>query len=565
MLESISIKNIALIDDITINLGKGLNVITGETGAGKSLVVGSIALLLGDKADKSLISYDKDYAYIEAVFVSNNKKVMAFLDDVGIDKDSQIIISRKLYKEGKNECRVNGKSLTLSVLKKLTLMLMDLHGQFEHQSILSNDYQLQIIDKLGGENLEKIKGDFQSKFERYQDIKKELASFTEDDKERERLVDLYDYQINEISDANFVDGEEESLKEYRLKVLNIEKIMNALENVSELASNGMDGSGGLADIITKMISLLSSVSQYSKDIEEVCERTQSLRIDGSDIIDTIDSIKDNMDYNEEEAKANEERLDLLNSFKKKYGSSIEEINAYLDKITAERDRLKNSKELIEKLKAEKLAVENQLTKIGKDLTECRKFVAKDFETKITNELNDLAMKNTKFVVDFKSLSIDESTGDGLDKVEYLFSANAGEPVKPLNKIISGGEMSRFMLAVKNITAKIEDIQTMIFDEIDTGVSGFVAGELAKKLLTISKDKQVICVSHLSQVAAYATNQYLITKSTNNGRTHTNVYLMNDKERVDEIARLIGGKITEHSVAHAKMMMQEAKEFYKTIK
>ena len=564
MLNSISIKNIALIDDITINLQKGLNVITGETGAGKSLVIDSISLLLGDKADRNLISYDKDFAFVEAVFETNNPQVLNLMLDFGLDKDNTIIVSRKLYREGKNECRVNGKTFTLTMLKKLVAPLMDLHGQFEHQSILNNTNQLLIIDGLGGQNISLLKYEFFNIFTEYKNVIKELESFTEDDEARNRLIDLYDYQINEITEANFIDGEEEQLKEYRQKILHIEKIAGALENSSQLAENGLTGGGGIVETVIRLQSLLNSVKQYDCGIEELYNRLDSVKLDIEDIVDTLNYQKDNLEYNEIEAKQNEERLDLLNALKKKYGKDIETINNYLKKITEENTRLKNSEEYIAKLKIKKNELAQKLQFIGNKLSQVRQQTARVLEQKIKKELNDLAMKNTTFVVQFNGVELNSCDGSGLDCVEYMFSANAGQPAKPLNKIISGGEMSRFMLAVKNITADIENIDTMIFDEVDTGVSGYVAEELAKKLLTIGLNKQVVCVSHLSQVASYATTHYYINKATQNGKTKTYIKLLNDADRINEIARLIGGTISSHSVEHARFMLNSRDEFIKTL-
>lgn len=564
MLQSISIKNIALISDITINLGKGLNVITGETGAGKSLVIDSIALLLGEKADKTLISFDKDFAYVEAVF-NANAKALQIMEELGLEKDSTIVISRKLYKEGKNECKVNGHSFTLSMLKKLVAPLMDLHGQFEHQSILNNDNQLEIIDNIGGKNLAEQKRQFQEKFEALKEVQAELDSFTADDNERNRLIDLYEYQINEITEANFVDGEEEELKEYRQKVLHIEKIAQTLENVCGLADYGTNGGGGILETLTRLMHDLSQITQYSKEVAELYERLAASKIEIADIVDSLASEKDNLEFNEFEAKRNEERLDLLSSFKKKYGSSIEEINKYLEKISHEYNRLKNSSEYIQELKQKEKDLLAQLIEIGGKLSEYRKKTAKLLEEKIKKELADLAIKNATFKIEFIQLEPSSSNGTGLDAVEYMFSANAGQPAKPLSKVISGGEMSRFMLAVKNITADIEDIDTMIFDEIDTGVSGVVAEELAKKMLSIAQTRQVICVSHLSQISSFATNHYYISKSVENGKTFTQIKLLNPEERITEVARLIGGSVSAHSLEHAKLMIQSANEFSKTLK
>ncbi len=564
MLNSISIQNIALISDVTINLNNGLNVLTGETGAGKSLVIDSISLLLGDKADRTLISYDKDFAYIEAVFFTNNNHILDLMESLGLPRENTIVVSRKLSKDGKNECRVNGKVFTLSMLKKLTSPLMDLHGQFEHQSILDNNNQLEIIDNLGGQELLQVKNKFADKFVTLQDINKQLYSFTEDDNERNRLLDLYDYQINEITEANFKQGEEEQLKEYRQKVLNIEKISSALNNSVSLAENGLNGGGSIAETFAKLLSLISTIKNYSSQFEELYNRIDSLKIDALDVVDCIKENYDNLDFNQEEAMLNEARLDLLSSFKKKYGKNIEEINNYLKKISDESERLKNAEEYIQKLKTQKQMLTKELTKIGQELSDKRKASANILQQKIGKELSDLAMNNTTFTVQFTQKDIDDATIMGLDQVEYMFSANAGQPPKPLNKIISGGEMSRFMLAVKNITADVENIDTMIFDEIDTGVSGNSGEMLAKKLLTIGKSRQVICVSHLPQVASYANYQYYISKKTLDNKTITQITQLSYNDRINEISRLIGGSTSQHSLKHAQFMMDNAAEFLKTL-
>ena len=564
MLSSISIQNIALISDLTMQLEPGLNVITGETGAGKSLLIDSISLLLGDKADRSLISYNKDYALVEAVFATDNNKILDILEEFGLERENQIVVSRKLYKEGKNECRVNGKVFTLSMLKKLTSPLMDLHGQFEHQSILDAQNQLAIIDGLGGESLLKLKQNYQQLHGQYAQVCAQLNSFTEDDQERNRLIDLYDYQIEEITNADFKEGEEESLKEYRQKVLNLEKIASALEASEQLSEYGLDGSGGIVETLSRLMGLLANVKVYDKQIEELYNRVDSIKIEVADIADSITSVKDSLEYNEAEAKENEQRVDLLSSFKKKYGKDITAINEYLDKISAEANRLKNAEDYIAKLKVEKQNLLASMAKVGGQLSDLRKQVAQNLEQKIKAELASLAMKNTTFMVQFTTLTPQESGDSGIDQVEYMFSANSGQPAKPLSKVISGGEMSRFMLAVKNITADIENIDTMIFDEIDTGVSGFVAEELAKKLLCIGVKHQVICVSHLSQVASFATHHYYISKQTTNGQTHTSLKTLSRTERVTEVARLIGGTITEHSLQHSKLMLANADNYLKQI-
>ena len=559
MLQSLTIKNIALIDNLTIELNGGFNVLTGETGAGKSLIIDSLALLLGEKADKSLISYGTDFASVEAVFTTNSEFVLNRLEEFGLERENTIVIFRKLSLDGRNECRVNGKSFTLSMLKTITAPLMDLHGQFQHQELLKETHQLATLDDFGGKEIAKAKNEYKEVFYKLKSIKKQLSSFNFDSRDREKLLDLYSYQINEIEEANFADGEEETLKEFRMKVLNQEKIAMSLDRISSYLNGG--GSGyGIVDLIKKADNEFSEVTRYLSGNEETAGRLSSARYELEDLVSTIESIKDDLVYDEYAAQENEKRLDLLTSLKKKYGANIPEINAYLDNIKNEYDKLVNSAELVEKLEAEKESVTNLLIEKAEILTNLRKQYAVIFENKVTNELAELSMKSARFKINFVQTDVESSDETGFDKIEFMFTANAGQPLKPLNKVASGGEMSRFMLAVKNITADIDGVDTMIFDEIDTGISGDTANVLAMKLASIGKSHQVVCVTHLAQVASFGSNHFYISKSEQNGKTKTNLTLLDDEGRVKEIARIIGGSVSDFSVGHARLMLQAGKNF-----
>ncbi len=557
MLQSLTIKNIALIDNLTIDLEKGFNVLTGETGAGKSLIIDSLALLLGEKADKTLISYGENYASVEAVFYTELECVLDKLEEFGLERENTIIISRKLSVDGKNECRVNGKSFTLSMLKSITAPLMDLHGQFQHQEILKESNQLKTIDNFGGKDLKAALSEYREVYFKLKSVKKQLASFNFDSRDREKLLDLYSYQINEIEEANFVSGEEESLKEFRMKVLNQEKIAFSLERIIA-CFEGSGESAGLLELIKKCDYEFSEVSKYLPENQEIASRISSARYELDDLADTIDSIKDNLVYDEFSAAENEKRLDLLTSLKKKYGSNIDEINAYLFNIKAEYEKLVNSAEIISKLETEKQKLTEILMQKAEILTNIRKKTAEVFAEKVKAELSELSMKGSTFKIEFDKKDVDTCDETGFDSIEFMFTANAGQPVRPLNKVVSGGEMSRFMLAVKNITADIDQVDTMIFDEIDTGISGDTANVLAAKLAKIGKSHQVICVTHLAQVASFGIAHFYISKDVQNGKTRTSVKLLTDEERVKEIARIIGGTISSFSLEHAKLMLELGK-------
>ena len=555
MLQSLTIKNIALIDNLTIELSHGFNVLTGETGAGKSLIIDSLALLLGEKADKSLISYGSDYASVEAVFETTCDSVLNKLEEFGLDRENTIVIYRKLSKDGRNECRVNGKSFTLSMLKMITSPLMDLHGQFQHQELLKESVQLKTLDDFGGLEISDAKQQYKDVYYKLKSINKQLSGYNFDSREREKLLDLYAYQINEIEEANFVVGEEETLKEFRMKVLNQEKIALSLDRLMAYFS-GASNEYGIVDLIKKCDYEFSEITKYVSDVEDISERISSARYELEDLSESLENIKDKLVYDEFAARENEKRLDLLTSLKKKYGANIEEINAYLATIKTEYDKLVNSAEIVEKLEKEKELMTAKLNEKAKVLSDLRKNYAQKFEIKVKAELAELSMKSACFKIDFKE-TCDET---GFDEVQFMFTANAGQPLKPLNKVASGGEMSRFMLAVKNITADIDNVDTMIFDEIDTGISGDTANVLAMKLAKIGKSHQVVCVTHLAQVASFGFNHFYISKSEIEGKTKTSLKLLDYDGRVREIARIIGGSVSDFSISHAKLMVDSGKNF-----
>ncbi len=560
MLERLSIKNIALIREQTINFKSGFNVLTGETGAGKSLIIDSLSLLLGEKADKSLISHGETFATVEAVFSSLSDNVLNLLEEFGLEREDTLIISRKISIDGKNECRVNGTTFTLSMLKKLSAPLMDLHGQFEHQNLLKVSNHIGILDSYGASKISGLLQNYQICYAKYEENQNELRKLVTNDKERERLIDLYSYQVEEIDNAGFYDGEEEELKDFRNQVLHSEKIMDSLSNVVTLGKGDGYEYAGVAESIKKMQTMLGMVAEYSKEIAPQLDRIESLKIEFEDVVDTLEEIKDNMYFDEQKAKQNEERLDLLSSFKKKYGSTISEIIEYRDKTQTELEKLINSENRVNELKKEQQKLEAELILTAEKLSKARKESALKMEKEVTSELVSLGMKSARFVIDIQPLSLENRNKDGFDRVEFMFSANLGEEVKPLKAVASGGEMSRFMLAVKNITAKIEGISTLIFDEIDTGVSGMMALVLGEKLCMVSKFAQVICVTHLAQVASFGKTQFLIEKSESQGKTITSVKELDRAERVKEIARLVSGVVSEKALQSAEELLKNAEDF-----
>lgn len=565
MLERLTIKNIALIREQSIEFSDGLNVLTGETGAGKSLIIDSLSLLLGEKADKSLISHGQTSASVEAVFTGLSENVLSLLDEFGLDRDDTLIISRKISLDGKNDCRVNGTLFTLSMLKRLTAPLMDLHGQFEHQNLLKVANHIDILDSFGNLEISPLLEKYQICYTKYEENQNELRGLVTNDKERERLIDLYSYQVEEIDNAGFYEGEEEELKEFRNQVLHSERILETLQNVVSLGKGDGYEFSGIAESVKKISSLLASISEYSKEIQPQLDRIESLKIELEDTIDTLEEIKDNMYFDEQKAKQNEERLDLLSSLKKKYGSSVSEIIEYRNKTANELEKLISSENRVIELKKEQEKLEKELCERADKLSKARKESALKMQTEVTAELKSLGMKSASFVIKIDALGLENRTVKGFDRVEFMFSANLGEEVKPLKAVASGGEMSRFMLAVKNITAKIEGISTLIFDEIDTGVSGMMALVLGEKLCKVSSFAQVICVTHLAQVASFGKTHFLIEKSEKDGRTLTSVYPLDKQGRVKEIARLVSGVISQNAISSAEELLKNAEEFQKNLK
>ena len=564
MLATLSINNIALIDKLNIELGDGLNCLSGETGAGKSLIIDSISLLLGERADKSLISYGKTYAVVEAVFNNLTIEQKQALYDISGEEEDTIIITRKITIDGKNECRVNGRIYTLSMLRSLTASLMDLHGQFEHQTLLNESNHIKVLDNYAGQKIAGLKQEYKAIFDELKNIKKQLAGFNVDPAERARLLEMYKYQIDEIEAAGFVEGEEETLKEFRMKVLSEEKIMTALGNALTLFEGGGYSGCSVSELVGKINGEIASISNYDGALKEILERLDSVKYELIDINESLDKIKEDMYFDENEAEANEKRLDLLSLLKRKYGGSIEDINLYLEKTKAEYDRLIKSEETVDLLVRQKNQLEIQLKEKGKLLSEKRKEIAHEFEEKMIAELVSLGMNHAGFLVEFTELEESKYTENGIDNIRFLFTANAGQPLRQLCMVASGGEMSRLMLSIKNVGGESVSASTMIFDEIDTGVSGHIAGVIAEKLATISKNHQVICVTHLSQIASYATNHYYIEKITENGQTKTFVEKIDGQKREQEIARLIGGKITNSSLEHAREMIADGIEYSKNL-
>lgn len=562
MLRTLHIKNIALISDVVVELRDGLNILSGETGAGKSIVIDSLNFVLGERADKGLIRFGEDKAQVEAVFENYlTAGVENFLSEQGIDVEEVLILSRRMTTAGKNECRINGNLVTLSTLKGLTELLCDIHGQHEHQSLLKTDNHLLLLDAYGGEKIASEKSKVSKLFYELKSYEKQLSSFGEDD-DRARKLDILAYQIEEIEKANLSDpDEEDNLLAERKKFRNAEKITSGLQEAHRIL-DGYEQRSVIADLNTAR-QLLSQIFDYDDEISDITERIESAKIELRDVSDTLESLLNSNSFDERRLEWIESRLSVIRQMKKKYGADISEITEFYEQIKAEHYKLANSSELVSALKENISVTSNKLAAECEKLSELRQKFAVKFEKDIYGELKDLGMGSSTFKVDFKTVM---PTATGADKVEFLISPNVGEPLKELAKIISGGEMSRFMLALKNITARLDDIGTMVFDEIDTGISGNIAQVVAEKLYNIAYDRQVIAVTHLPQLASMADTHYLIEKTVSDGKTSTNLKLLESDDEIKELARLVGGKeYSDYAVLHATEMKKHALSYKQNLK
>lgn len=562
MLQKLCIKNVALIESVEINFTQGLNVLSGETGAGKSVIIESLNFVLGAKADKTIIRSGSDECFVCAEFdVQENNSIIALYNEFDFEVEDVLIITRKFTIDGKNSIKINGNTATVGMLKKFTSILVDVHGQSEHFNLLKNSNQLDLLDKLGGEPVQALKTTIKSEYEQYKQTIKELNDLGGDESARLVRLDILNYQINEIEKADIKENEEEELLSSKQKIQFQEKITNALNAVK----SSIDDEGGVSDILSNASRMLSGVSNLDDEYLKLYDRLESVFSELADISNSATNFLDGLDVLELNPYEVEARLDLIKGLKAKYGNSILEINDFCLRAIEERNKLENCNEIVDRLSEIKLSKENVLYALYKKLSVLRKATADEFKKNVISELVELGMPKATFDVSFSELpEIEEcsfSSFNGIDKIEFLFSANLGEPLKPLSLVISGGEMSRFMLAIKTQTSKHNDISTFIFDEIDAGISGNVAKIVAQKFAKIACDTQIIAISHLPQISAMADNNLFIQKFETGEKTITTVKTLNATEKIEEVVRLIGGgSDSESAINHATELIQKAKQF-----
>lgn len=568
MLLQLDIHNIALIDEVNIELGDGLNILTGETGAGKSIIIDSINAVLGGRISKEIIRTGSERAMVEAAFQIDNERFEDIFGELGVEseEDGTLILSREITQSGRNTCRVNGKLAAVSVLRAIGERLIDLHGQHDNQSLIKAENHIELLDSFGGEAIQQLKREYSALLEQYRDIKARLKSLSGDPGQRERKIDLLKFQIDEIKKSKLKPEEEDELNRQKLLLTNAEKIAGSLSTAYSLISADQRGSRPVTDVLNEALSQLSTVSRLDEGYGEMLRRLQDIIYQLDDLTEDVRKNYENVEFNPGLLEEIQERLDLIYKLKRKYGKTIPEIYQFCSESEIQLDELVKSEENVIKLKAKKTELEGLLYEVCRKLNERRVKTASILEDRICKQLDELEMRKAGFKADIQFDSFSHSpeerkfTNSGLDKVEFLISANVGEPLKPLAKIASGGEMSRVMLAIKTILAEVDKIPTMIFDEIDMGISGKAAQKVGEKLAYIARGHQVICVTHLAQIAAMADNHYLIEKVMDEATTKTAITRLEGDKKLHEITRLIGGVTSsEASIKYAEEMLKNAKK------
>ncbi|MBQ1995161.1 MAG: DNA repair protein RecN [Clostridia bacterium] len=558
MLTSLKIENIAVIEQAEILFGEGLNVLTGETGAGKSIVIDSINAVLGERTSRDLIRDSAEKGKVTAFFENIPEAVTEKLREYEIDceDDGSLLITRVISSDGRSSSKINGCNVTATMLKNIGRDLISICGQHDSQYLLSTDYHLKFIDDIANSN--ELLGEYLEVYDKIRKATKELRKLQNTDFDKEQRLDFLKYQINELKSADLKIGEKEALKEEKRKILSREKIENTLRK-ADMILNGDEFSGGMNSALHELSKCLDELRDFDKKYDSLYSSLEDMRYIISDCSAEVSSSLSESDSGYTDINAVEERLDILYRLSSKYGETEEEMLSYLQKIEEEYESISMSDELIEKLEDEIDELSEELFKKGCCLSDLRKITALEFEKKVMEELKFLDMPDAVFTVNFEEA---QATKTGMDEVEFLFSANRGQSPKPLSKIASGGELSRVMLAIRCVLSDTDTVSTMIFDEIDTGVSGRAAQKIAYKMYEIAFSKQVLCVTHLAQIAVYGNNHLLIEKKTEGDNTYTSVRSLSDSERTYEIARIIGGDvITEKTLSSAEELISYAKNGY----
>jgi len=559
MLSDLQVKNFALINQVNINFKKGLNILSGETGAGKSIIIGALDLLLGARANTDVIRSGKEAAYISAFFQPEELTIInKILTEAGIEKeDSGILIAREIRENGRNRTLINGQLATLKIVKKISRYLIDIHGQHEHQLLLDPGSHLMILDAFIGQEIQPLKNNIKSLYQELNKVQKELAEIEIDDSQRARELDIINFQIDEIEEASLMKGEYEDLKEEYKSLSHAEEIYQVVAELISALSGDDYSEKGIMDRLAVLKNKFVEIEDYNQRLKKLNKKFADIYYSLEEFVFDLGDFESAFNYDEQRIAIISDRLDLINTLLRKYGEDIETVLSYLEELYQKRDKLENIEEKISSLTKKNNKFKKEILKKSGELSQLRKEYAKKLEVKLKAELKDLAMEDVRFKVDFKQKEI---TADGTDQIEFLISPNRGEDLKSLAKIASGGELSRIMLSLKTITAALDQVDTLIFDEVDSGVGGNTAAKMAAKLSQIAAERQIICITHLPQLASAANHHFLIKKERGKNRTFTKIYALDKDERVAEIARMIGGAtITDKTLAHAEEMVLLAKD------
>ena len=548
MLSLLHIENIAVIERSDISFDAGFNVLTGETGAGKSIVIDAISAILGERAYRDMIRTGANKASVRAVFTDVPE--YPWFAENGVEYDPETIIQREIYLDGKNVCRVNGSLVTVSILRKLGIQLINIHGQHDSASLFDEANHLKFLDDFAENN--DLRAEYSEKYEKVSDLRNEIDRMTMDEGEKLRRMETLRYQIEEIEKAQLEAGEDETLEARRKVLQNAEKIADSMNDAVENLY-GSDDSDGAATMLSIAERALARVAKFDDAISELHERVADLMYQVQDLAEGVRDARDDLAYSADELERIESRLDVIHRLRRKYGVTCADILEYLEKAKQELDEIEFADDHLERLKGKLLKAEKAAWDAAYRLRDNRVAASEQLSARILSELAQLDMPKVQFSCEFTEL---ELTANGADAVAFYMSANAGEALKPMSKVASGGELARIMLAMKNVLAEQDQVSTLIFDEVDTGVSGRAAQKVAEKLLSVARNKQVLCVTHLPQIAAMGDTHMLIAKSERDGRTYTTVTPLDLNGRMQEVARIIGGaQITETTLKSAAEMLR----------
>lgn len=564
MLLQLNIKNFALIEELSISFEKGFNVLSGETGAGKSIIIDAINYVLGGKFNKELIRTGENKTFVEAIFTLENEMSKQELINQGIDYEDWIIISRESFQSGKSITKVNGRSILISQLKKITENLLDIHGQHENQNLLDSSNHINYLDYFQEEEIKKTLEEYTLIYDKIKEIEKKINELSGENSDREKIVDFLKFQIEEINNAKLKEEEEKELEDKFKLLSNCEKFTKVLNYSYEILKNGSERSNSVIDTLDLVIRELASIEQDMNGVEKINKSLENIYYILEENINEIRNLKDNIYYDEEELNTINSRLYQIGTLKKKYAPTISEILQYRDKLENQYDELIHSEKIIEDLNKKRAVLMKDIKKVALELHKIREQGALDLEEKVKKELDYIGLEKSTFKVSVEL--VEELKEKGMNRVLFLISTNPGEPLKPLERIVSGGELSRIMLALKTVFVDKDKIPSVIFDEIDTGISGRVAQSVAEKMYSISQKHQVFCVTHLPQISCFSDTHYLVSKKVEKNKTYTIIEKLDNIGKKQELAKMIGGsEVTDLTLKHAEEMIFMANKKKQSLK